>query len=408
MTVREWLLENWQSFDNRPECIAAGSEETDKSKRTVRKVMKSLEDARLVDWEPKHREGAKAEIEGNVAKLSFLSRVPTSVEDLVAIAKLDPEVWEVSKGRVGFWGNEDWGNFQHRCEYRRKYPIELETAVKFISENFKFRYSEHTTSKIAEQSGRMAEFQLPDLHLGRVNTDGTATLQTVKENFENAITYFIENVLKFYPVERVTIALGNDWFNSSNCNGETHKGTKQTEHPIWEETFNLGTQLAIETIARIQQATQAHVEVVMVVANHDYESSFYLGKILEVCFQNNPMVSVQSDKKMYKFVRFGTNLIGYCHKYPAITVSLPLLMANKMPVDWAETSHREWHLAHFHQKSSKIEHADVNGVRIRVFPSPTANSDWEDDQGYLDVREGTMILWDKVRGPIAEFYYKSN
>jgi hypothetical protein len=412
LTVRDWIIENWKSFDHRAECINTCAEETDKARRTARKVMKSLEDTGIVNWELEAEDTQEKKPQlhfdpnNKIAHLSLVSRVPHSEEDLMNISGLGREEWECVRQRSNFWGNENNPNFQIRAEFARKFPEALEHAVKYISDNFKFKYNKSVTKPLALNSDNMAEFMLPDLHLGRVNTDGTATLEIVKQEFENAIDYFIETVLVRNPVEKVVLVLGNDYYNSSNCHGETFKGTKQTEHPIWEETFNLGTELAISNIIKIQEATGAEVEVVIVLANHDYESSFYLGKILEVCFKDNPMIKIQCDMKTHKFVQFGKVLIGYCHKAPSTVVSLPLLMANKLPLQWAETTWREWHIAHLHQKNSKIEHSDVNGVRIRMFPTITAPSDWEDSQGYGDAREGTLILWHKIKGCIAEFYYR--
>jgi hypothetical protein len=411
-TVKEWITNHWFDFDNRAKCINACAKEMNKAIRTARKVMISLETAGIVNWNAKKTFADKTPrplITGAVATLSFLTKVPVTVEDLVEIAKLDPKVWEVDKGRVGFWGNEKNGNYQHRCEYRRKYPVSLDFAIEFINTNFKPRSSIPVIKlKKDIQDYLMAEIMLPDLHLGRVNTRGTANLEEVKKEFETAINYFIENVLTKFSVGKVVLVLGNDFYNSSSNRAETYAGTQQTEHPIWEETFTMGTNLAIDTVEKIQQVSGVEVEVIICVANHDFESSYYLGQILSTYFRNNTKVLIQGNLENFKFVKFGTNLIGYTHKCPAKTVSLPLLMADKRPYDWASSKIREWHVAHIHHKTTLTEHQDVNGVRIKSFPTITAHSDWENERGYISKREGTLLLWDSNRGCVAEFYYKNN
>ena len=406
VTIKEWILANSMDYALRAECINAAAEATDHSRRAARRVMKRMEVAGEIQWDGS--QGSQVVVKGDLAHMDLVSTVPTTVEDLIAISKLDPEVWEVSKGRSNFWGNANNPNFQIRCDFARKYSEALDAAVLFINKNLTARSTKFAAIVSKPARAKMAEIMLPDLHLGRVNTQQTASLKLIEQGYQRAIDYFIETVLNRHDIDKVVLVVGNDFFNSTNYKGETAKGTQMTEHPIWSETFTMGVQLVIESIEKIQAVTQVEIEVLNVLGNHDLESTYYLGLILEAYFRNNTSVHIDSSSENFKFLQYGKNLIGYTHKVPSSrAVSLPLLMADRLPHAWAETIHREWHVGHIHHKTTVTEHKDVNGVRIKSFPTITAASDWETNQGYSSTkREGTLLLWDKVQGCIAEFYYK--
>jgi len=411
MTSTEWYNDNARDFELRADCIKACSDDLDISLRSARGSMKVFEDnGNSVNWKEDTEPKVKNTIDENgVGNLSFLSKVPVNVDELIALAGLDEKIFEVDRGRVGFWGNEKNANFQHRCKYRRKYNLEVENTIEFLNEHLKvYSPSPVIKHKPSQNKDLMAEIMLPDLHLGRVNTAGSASLKIVKEEFENAINYFIENVLSKFDIKKIVLVLGNDFFNCSSVRLETFKGTKQTEHPIWEETFEMGVKLAIDTILKIQNEGGCEIEIVNCVGNHDFESSYYLSQIIETYFRDNSMVTIQGNLDYFKFTKFGVNLIGYTHRAPnGKSVSLPLLMADRKPKEWANSKVREWHVAHIHHKTTNIEHKDVNGVRIKSFPTVTAHSDWENNKGYNSKREGTLMLWDSEKGCIAEFYYKN-
>ncbi|MCK5788622.1 MAG: hypothetical protein KAH32_06465, partial [Chlamydiia bacterium] len=311
---------------------------------------------------------------------------------------------------ANFWGSESSPHWQIKATFIRKLNPEVQTTIEYINENLNIsKITPVIKYKPNQSKGLMAEIMLPDLHLGRVNSEGTATIKLVKEEFENAIDYFIENVLSKFDIKKVVLVAGNDFYNSTNNKGETEKGTKLDEHPLWEETFTMGVQLIIDTILKIQNISGTEIEVINCVGNHDFQSSYYLSQIVETYFRENSMITVQGNLDIFKFTKFGKNLIGFTHRVPSTkTVSLPLLMADRKPKEWFESTVREWHVAHIHHKTTKTEHIDVNGVRIKSFPTITAHSNWENSKGYYSKREGTLLLWDSERGCIAEFYYKNN
>ncbi len=403
MTIREWIKLNWKNYPNRIVLIKACRKDLNKSTRSTRHVAMELEQSGVINWESP--ELAMDKPTSGIYSLERLFNTPKTVEELMEISELDPEIWEVTKQKVNFWGNNQNSNYQVTAFFKKYLDNNMDKAITWINKNFKAKSNQPIT-KLDKNNSLMAEIMLPDLHLGRVNTEGTATLKLVAEEFTKAIDHFISSVIYPFSPSKIVLVLGNDFFNSSNYKGETAKGTKQTEHPIWEETFKTGISLALDNIEKIQQASGVEVEVIFVVGNHDFESSFYLAQVLRNYFSSNPMVTIQDNLDMFKFTSFGKNLIGYTHKCPSKAVSLPLLMADRKPQEWANSTTREWHTAHIHHKTTKTEHIDVNGVRIKSFPTITAHGDWEQGMGYSSKREGTCMLWDFNKGCIAEFYYK--
>ena len=104
ITAREWILNNFQNYSKRASCIQECATSLGISVRNARKAMIGVEKSGKVTWDVKI-DGSTSEVnfdENGLAHISLLSNIPRSVEDLMAISKLDPELWFVKQQIVNF------------------------------------------------------------------------------------------------------------------------------------------------------------------------------------------------------------------------------------------------------------------------------------------------------------------
>jgi hypothetical protein len=72
-------------------------------------------------------------------------------------------------------------------------------------------------------------------------------------------------------------------------------------------------------------------------------------------------------------------------------------MATECPEDWADTTYREFHLAHYHSEKVK----DVGGVVYRWLPTVCGTDEYHYDSGYVgSVKRSYSFLYDKCKGLI--------
>ena len=89
-------------------------------------------------------------------------------------------------------------------------------------------------------------------------------------------------------------------------------------------------------------------------------------------FRNDNNVEVIVNTKSRYFEKYGINLIGFSHSYYEKENNLYHLMTNECPEWWAETSYREFHLAHYHSEKVK----EVGGVIYRWLPTVCGTDDY--------------------------------
>jgi hypothetical protein len=113
-------------------------------------------------------------------------------------------------------------------------------------------------------------------------------------------------------------------------------------------------------------------------------------------FHDEPRVIVDRGTSLYKFMRFGKNLIASHHGHGAKQADLPLLMAVDRAEDWAATEHRVWHVGHFHHKSLK-EHP---GCDVEVHRTLAGTDAWHAGKGYRSKRDMQVIIYDRELGEV--------
>lgn len=256
---------------------------------------------------------------------------------------------------------------------------------------------------VAHASGILHEVSPVDLHVGKLawgeETGGPDYDVRIAERvFTRAIDELIHRASPLAP-ELSVIVVGNDLLQVDNQQGTTTAGTYVDTDTRYIKSFRRARK--INSWAIQQLALRSPVRVVIVPGNHDRLTAFHLGEVLAAEFADDPRVLVDNAPTLRKYLRWGTNLIGWTHGSEEKAADLPLIMATERPEDWAQTTHREWHVGHLHKaKETRYTAGDsFNGVRVRILPSLCAPDEWHSRRGYVGERRAAeAYLWSKGSG----------
>ncbi len=256
------------------------------------------------------------------------------------------------------------------------------------------------------KDGMLYEVEMVDLHIGRLawgletgqDSDLKLQMERVETTLEKLLSY-----TKNYPIEKIIIPIGQDFYNSDNQRNETTGGTPQQEDSRWRLTYHRGRQLAVKMIDMCSSV--APVEVIHVPGNHSEEREWCLCDALECWYHSNPNVTIDNSPKKRKYVKYGNVLIGMTHGSDEKLERLPLIMPTEAPGMWASTKYHEWHVGHFHHKKDTLYKTDeINGVMVRILRSLASPDDWHYDKGFIGAQQSSeAFLWDKNSGLVAQF-----
>jgi hypothetical protein len=204
-------------------------------------------------------------------------------------------------------------------------------------------------------------------------------------------------------IDEILLPIGNDLFNIDNKHSTTTAGTPQQVDSRWQQMFYKAKELFIKNIDELSKI--APVKVLMVSGNHDYQTVFYLGAVLEAYYSNNGRVHIDNSPTQRKYHKYGINLIGFTHGNEEKHQDLGLIMATEKPDLWASTKCRQIHLGHFHsRKTTKyLDVQEFQGFTIRVLPSLSGTDAWHNSKGYMSMKSGVAFLYDKDNGLVGEF-----
>lgn len=248
----------------------------------------------------------------------------------------------------------------------------------------------------------MFEIAMPDIHFGRLTwaeeTGQDYDIQIAEKMVDKVLSDLLASAT-LYPVHKILLPIGNDFYNVNSKDNTTVNGTPQQEDTRWQKTYRRGRELAVHMIEMCSQI--APVDVLIIKGNHDEEKSFYMGDGLCCWFHNNPNVHIDNGAMSRKYYLYGHSLIGFTHGDEEKLDKLPSLMPTEVPDLWAKSTYREFHLGHKHKK---YEVNEENGVVVRLLRSLVPIDAWTFDKGFVGaLRAAEGFVWDKNKGLIAQF-----
>jgi len=346
--------------------------------------------------------------------LSVDSEVRT-VEDAIRKGGVDLAVWEPRKTRVNSWpvavkhaddSVETVWLWQVSVEFRRRVSAAIAEACPAIVERMKAhapRYGKApAVRKITDP--HLLEVSLADHHFGKLawgrETGEDWDLHIAENVWLDAVDDLLAKV-GGYPVEKILLPIGHDFFNYDNPRGETAAGTPQDNDSRPAKVFETGVAACVAAIDRCREL--APVEVVWIPGNHDPTWSFHLVHVLAAWYRLDDRVAVDVSPSPRKYVSYGVNLLGLIHGDMAQQAlkQLPALMAVEAPEQWAASTCREIHIGHWHSRKilQTMPLWSFGGVTVRQLPSLTGTDAWHYSQGFVgNPKAADVYLWSKNLG----------
>jgi hypothetical protein len=364
---------------------------------------------------------------GNTLEIDFRgNELITNADMLLEKAKVDMSVWKMDKKVVNKWDvtmmSKKLGepivsqNFQVKVWLSKIRTEDQQTAfndfIKTIRENApKFNTNSLSSSKgvnVYQSKKYLLELSLPDLHIGKLSWEDESgenyDTKIAIERYNESVERLLDHV-KHYKnqISEILLPIGNDLFNIDNKNNMTTAGTPQHVDSRWQQMFMKAKGLLIKNINDLMQI--APVKVLMVSGNHDMQTVFYLGSVLEAYYRNTDKVTIDNSPTQRKYHSYGINLIGFTHGNEEKHQELGLIMATEKPMEWAASKCRQFHLGHFHsRKTTKyLDVQEFQGFTVRVLPSLSGTDAWHNSKGYMSMKSAVAYLYDKDNGLVAEF-----
>lgn len=195
--------------------------------------------------------------------------------------------------------------------------------------------------------------------------------------------------------QAVLINLG-DYFHADSANNTTTKGTPVDVDGRRVKVVKTGLEIFINII-REALANFELVHVICVTGNHDGESSKMLALMLELMFNNEPRVTIETaPRKFHRFV-WGKCLLATTHGDTGKDAELPMIMATDWKADWSYCEYFRWYKGHVHHDSMK----EYTGrVIVETFRTMTPSDAWHSGQGYRSGQSLKIDVWDKEWGHV--------
>lgn len=258
--------------------------------------------------------------------------------------------------------------------------------------------------------GLLVELAAPDLHIGKLawapeTTWGHYDVRLAERVFTDAVDALVARAQGLPDgIEQFVFPIGNDLVQTDNLMGTTTAGTPVDSDSRYIKSFRRACVLMQWAVDRLREI--APVRGVIVPGNHDRLTAFHVGDVLAAYYRNVDGVSIDNAPTLRKYVRHGTCLLGFTHGSEEKEADLPLIMAVEAPEAWKETTHREWHIGHFHKMRERRFTAgdSFGGVRVRVLSALCAPDAWHAMRGYVgEQRSAEAYLWCAKRGYVGHF-----
>lgn len=367
-----------------------------------------------------------------------ISRI-TTLEELVEFFEVDTEKWQVNNFRINKWESASVKNgitplYQVRATLGRNMERDAEIAAEVYRQagedlarvgmsrpcpDIPERFLSDTLN--ADDDLCLLEIAVFDPHIGMY---GWA--QEVGEDYDSGIGVrryrdVVNQALRveqFYNVDRILFVVGNDLshvdaLGVQQKGGTTTAGTAQDFDSRLPKVFSA---IRRAVVAGIDQAALiAPVDVLVIPGNHDEQTTYKLGEVLQAWYRNDPAVDVKYDveskdeaywPRRRQYYQYGQNGLMFTHgmEYKRQRDPLPLLFATEAPpMLWATTTHREVHTGHNHIRMSGryAPEADVTETRAiitRSLPGLTPEDAWHYQQGYRHAQAGTALVFRRSGG----------
>lgn len=363
------------------------------------KELKSRDEIRNIEMYTEESSKKENFEKGTLESTIILDYEPKDHKELAKLHKVDLNTFTI----VNYWSKlKSTGKFTSSIFCKRKKPEDysLEDFSKFLKS---YTPKEIPVIKLDKSNKDCVDVELSisDYHLAKKHIDDdNNNLLNRSEKYYNVAKELIEKIASVYDINTIAFPISNDFFHTDNYQNQTTNGTPQDVIASYDQEYETGFSLLINTISLLRKYSN-NVVVVLVQGNHDRTKSFYLAHALEVFFSATADVSFLREHSTVKGLTLGNTFIGWHHGNCKID-ELPLLFAThpKYSLEFGKAKYKEVHTGDKHHYMAK----EIKGVRIQQMPSLSGTDRWHADNNYVhSIRAALALVYDNNVGKVSEF-----
>jgi hypothetical protein len=238
------------------------------------------------------------------------------------------------------------------------------------------------------ETGLLNVYVMGDPHFGmyawKKEAGADYNIEIAAERHYAAVDYLAENSKD--AEDGLLLVLG-DTFHADDDSSRTQSGNHLDTDTRFEKVYTVCVRALVRAVERLRKKHK-RVSVVFMKGNHDPRSSIVLAEHFKAFYRQAKDVDV-SGAHTYWYFRWGKTLLGSHHGHGAKFTELPLIMANDVPRDWAESTHRYFHCGHVHHSSKDKEHI----VHVETHRTVAPNDAWHHLKGYRGLRGMQTITY---------------
>lgn len=364
----------------------------------------------------KEKQPETSEIAGDKWSISLPKTRIHTLEELIEYCKIDLDVWEVerfvcNKWEMGYKDAADEGRvmplFQIKAFLKRRgWVVDAERIIERLrikAEGYAPKYPKFKVTP--SKSGNVTEISPVDVHHGALiwskETGGADwDLKISEKTHKRAVEALIERT-DDYKSESALVILGHDQQNSDNRAGNTEAGTPQNNDGRYQKVAEVSLECSIWTIDTCLKK-YGRVEVKVIPGNHDYLTTWHLGRTLQAWYRHCSQVEIDNSPNPRKYWEHGINMLLLTHGNKGKLERYPGVMAAEQPEMWGRT---KWHEAHTGDKHQR-RLIELDGATVRILPSLRPVCSWTAENMYLgSIRAAEAYVWNKSEGLIGTAVY---
>jgi hypothetical protein len=370
------------------------------------------------------------EFKNNKGSIEIVSTTIKTIDEGIAAANIDFNIWEVESAKVGSWNTTMKIDDAPVQVVNYKVQIKLKAIVKnHVKDTFEKLFellpiNNTVYPKLPPKANPqyMLEVGLVDQHFGMLawakETLSDYDLKIAELLYVESVKRAINRIKNPEQIGKILLPIGHDFFHINDQSNTTPRaGHRLDVDGRLAKVFSTGMRAAVKAIDYLSKI--APVEVVYVSGNHDPQMSYYLCVTLQAWYRNCPDIYFDIDEEgivnptARKYVAWGKGLLGMSHGLDEKMGDLPAIMANEAKHLWGNAVYKEIHIGHFHKvrSSATFKHLTdtVNQTIVRTLPSLCGSDDYSYAHGWLSegVQAAEFYLWDKDFGPVQYISVKA-
>ena len=331
---------------------------------------------------------------------------PKNVEELAELHKIDLDKYKINS----YWTKQSAsGKFTSSVNaILKKVDTDLGLQKEIILAELRNSTKYVPYYKPSKKAKYAYEINIPDAHFGKMSWKDESgedyDLKIAEERYETAIQELL-SLVNTDLLEEIIFPIGNDMINIDSRRNETFAGTAQDSDSRFFKIIKVVKNVLIRNINAL--SLLAPVKVIVISGNHDPESMFMLGEILDSYYHNDKNVTVDNAPKQRKYYQYGKNGFQYTHGNEENHKDLGLIFATEEKQLWADTEFRFCKLGHFH-KNKKTNYLSIDehqGFQVQILPSLSGSDAWHKSKGYMSKKQAKGFLYHKENGQIAEYTF---